>query len=444
MLSANQFAKPTSSSSGAGRKTSQGSLEKFLLQMRKCFSIVDAYIKPIGSESFPFAPFAPVDMKNHRSQKDGGSESASKRMKNVSPKKGKVGLREIASAAHVSVATASRVLSGNSRVAPSIQKVVWEEAKKLGIDPSQRNKTKSLAFLLSNRAMLHAFHSRILSGAEAHCVAHGWEMVFLSFNYSPHVPWSELRLPKVVQRHDVIRAVILAGTNSTNLIELLVHKGIPFVVLGNNVIGKQQNLENIDAVFADDIQGGHDATRYLIGLGHRHIWFVGNTRLPWFARCFEGYRRAMDESGLVARESSTDSQDDTESGYLGTKSLVAKDESVTAILAGNDPTAHGVYKALRDRDLRIPDDISVIGCDDTVGTWLYPALTTTREFPEQLGKQLVDLVLSRIAKPDQGPQRVTVPTELMKRGSCGPVNASRGTTTATSLLPAGAALQEIR
>jgi DNA-binding LacI/PurR family transcriptional regulator len=132
-------------------------------------------------------------------------------MKNGNVKKGKVGLREIASAANVSVATASRVLSGNSRVAPEIQKVVLEEAKKLGIDPSQRNKTKTLAFLLSNRAMLHAFHSRILSGAEAHCAAHGWDMVFLSFNYSPHVPWTELHLPKVVQRHDVIRAVISGG-----------------------------------------------------------------------------------------------------------------------------------------------------------------------------------------------------------------------------------------
>ena len=346
-------------------------------------------------------------------------------MKQTTPKRKKIGLREIAAAANVSLATASRVLSGNSRVAPEIQKVVLAEAKKLGVDPSVRNKIKSIAFLLSNRAMLHAFHSRILSGAEAHCAAHGWEMVFLSFNYSSHVPWAELELPKVVQRHDVIRAVVLAGTNSTNLIELLTHKGIPFAVLGNNVLGDQKSLARNDVVFADDIQGGHDATRYLIGLGHRRIWFVGNTRLPWFARCYEGYRRAMEESGLVPRESSTDTEDNTESGYLGTKSLLAQDESATAILAGNDPTAHGVYKALRDRDLRIPEDISVVGCDDTVGTWLYPSLSTTREFPEQLGKQLVELVLNRIAEPDQAPQRVTVPTELMKRDSAGPVNPLR-------------------
>jgi DNA-binding LacI/PurR family transcriptional regulator len=346
------------------------------------------------------------------------------KMNDKQPKKRKVGLREIAAAANVSIATASRVLSGNSRVAPNIQKVVFEEAKKLGIDLSQQNKTKGLVFLLSNRAMLHVFHSRILVGAEQSASAHGWEMVFLSFNYSLLAPPTELHLPKVVQRHEVTRAVILAGTNSTNLIELLHQKGMAFSVFGNNVIGEQKDLENNDVVLGDDLQGGHDATRYLIDLGHRNIWFVGNTRLPWFARCFEGYRRAMNEGNLVPRESSIDTEDPTESGYLGTKSLLTRDESVTAILAGDDTTAYGVYKALRDKGLNIPKDISVAGCGDTIGTWLYPALSSIREFPEMIGKQLVESVLNRIAEPGQACQRITVPTEFIKRDSCGPVRAS--------------------
>lgn len=346
-------------------------------------------------------------------------------MKDIDLRKGKVRLREIASAANVSVATASRVLNGNNRVDPGIQKTVLQEAKRLGVDPFQRNKAKTLVFLLGNRAMPHAFHSRILSGAEAHCAVHGWNMVFLSFDYSPHVAWEELHLPKVVQRHDMVRGAILGGTNSTNLTKLLAYKGIPFAVFGNNVIGEQQDLKNSDVVFADDTQGNKDAIRYLIELGHRHIWFVGNTRLPWFRRCYEGYHRAMEEAGLAPHESCTDSEDDAESGYLGTKSLLARDKSVTAILAGNDPTAHGVYKALRDKGLQIPDDISVVGCDDTVGTWLYPALTSTREFPEQIGKQLVELIFNRLAKPDRDPQCVTIPTEFIKRDSCGRLNPSR-------------------
>src|ERR1700727_132424 len=143
-------------------------------------------------------------------------------------RKSKIGLREIATEADVSVATVSRVLNGNNRVDPAIREVVLDAAAKLDVDLSQRNKTKAMAFLLSNRAMLHAFHSRILLGAEAYCTANGWDMVFLSFNYSPQVPWKELHLPKVVQRHDVVRAVVLAGTNSANLLQLLDHKGIAY------------------------------------------------------------------------------------------------------------------------------------------------------------------------------------------------------------------------
>jgi DNA-binding LacI/PurR family transcriptional regulator len=162
-------------------------------------------------------------------------------------------------------------------------------------------------------------------------------------------------------------------------------------------------------------------TRYLIGLGHRDIWFVGNTRLPWFARCFAGYGEAMAGAGLPPRHLSVNSEDDAEVGYIATKSLVARGERVTAIFAGNDATAHGVYKGLRDCGLRIPDDISVAGCDDTVGQWLYPGLTTIREFPEHLGKQMAELILSRIAKPGLEFRQITIPTELIKRESCQPI-----------------------
>jgi DNA-binding LacI/PurR family transcriptional regulator len=342
-------------------------------------------------------------------------------MTNPGTKRDKIGLREIAELARVSVATVSRVLNGNTRVDPALQKTVLDAAAKLNIDVSSRNKTKALAFVLSNRVMLHAFHSRVLIGAETYCAAMGWDMVFLSYNYPPNVSPRELRTPQILQRHDAVRAVILAGTNSMNMLEFLDSKNITFAVLGNNVMDAANDLKGHDVVFADDIQGAYDMTHYLIALGHRHIGFVGNLRLPWFARCFAGYKRAMDEAGLTQFLNSTDSEDDVESGYLGAKSLLARHKSITAILAGDDPTAHGVYKALRDSGLRIPEDISVCGCNDTVGSWGHPPLTTIREFPEQLGKQLAEVVLNRIGSPSLEPQRVIVPTELVKRDSCRPI-----------------------
>lgn len=341
-------------------------------------------------------------------------------MKKTHTQGGKVGLREIAEAAKVSMATVSRVLNGNNRVDPTIQMAVLNAAAKFNLDLVQRNKAKTLAFLLSNRVMLHPFHSRILSGAEACCAVHGWDIVFLSFNYPLNAQRDQLHLPKLLERRDVIRAVIAAGTNSGSLIGLLEHEGVPFVALGNNVFDVPP-LSKGDLVFSDETRGSGDMIRYLTALGHRDIWFVGNTRLPWFARCFAGYRQAMEEAELPARHLSVDSEDDTEVGYIATKSLVARGVPVTAIFAGNDATAHGVYKGLRDCGMRIPDDISVAGCDDTVGEWLYPGLTTIREFPEHLGKQMVELILSRIANPSLEPRQITIPTELIKRDSCQPI-----------------------
>jgi DNA-binding LacI/PurR family transcriptional regulator len=338
-------------------------------------------------------------------------------MNDKSTKKSKTGLREIASVAQVSIATVSRVLNGNSRVDADLRKNVLAAAADLDIDFSQRNKSRALAFLLSNRPKQHVFHSSVLLGAEAFCAAHGWELIVQSSNYPAQIADKELHPPNLVQRRDIVRGALLAGTNSRNLLDFLTDKGVPFVVLGNNVVG-DVSKPTYDMVFSDDIQGGCDATRYLLGLGHRNICYVGNTGLPWFARCYEGYRRVMEEVGLPAKCGSVDSEDETEIGYIGTKSLLSNGERVTAIFAGTDPTAHGVYKAIRDSGLEIPDDISVVGCDDTVGSWLHPALTTIREFPEQLGKRMVQLLLTRIANPGQEPQQITLPTELIKRDSC--------------------------
>ena len=132
-----------------------------------------------------------------------------------------------------------------------------------------------------------------------------------------------------------------------------------------------------------------------------------------------------EEAGLAPRISSIDSEDNAEIGYLGIKSLLARGEHVTAVFAGNDPTAHGVYAGIRDSGLSIPDDVSVVGCNDTFGGMLYPALTTIREFPEQLGKQMVEFLLNRISRPGLDPQLATIPTQFIKRDSCRPIDTSK-------------------
>jgi len=90
---------------------------------------------------------------------------------------------------------------------------------------------------------------------------------------------------------------------------------------------------------------------------------------------------------------------------------------VTAVFAGSDQIARGVYEALRQSGLSIPEDISVAGFNDTEGALLDPPLTSVREFPEELGKHLAEFALRRIQQPDREPQQIVIPTKLVIRES---------------------------
>ena len=331
----------------------------------------------------------------------------------------RVTIQDVARAAQVSVSTVSRVGTGSARVSQGVAERVLHAALKLGVDLNRRKKSKVIAFLLSNRDMLHPFHSHILVGAESYCAARGWNMLFLRLRYPGTAPWQELHLPSILGRHDIVGGVIVGGTNTQNLLDLLRRKAIPFAVLGNNVIAGWRPGED-DVVWFDDIQGSYEMTRYLLSLGHRNIWFVGHTRLPWFGRRYGGYCRGMKEAGFVPRLSEVDTDKDQDLGYVATKALLSRGERVDAIQAGGDLVAQGAYKALRDYGLRIPQDVSVTGHNDVEAVMLHPPLTTVRVFTEQVGKHLAELVLNRIECPTLALQQFTIPTQLVKRESCQP------------------------
>ena len=325
-------------------------------------------------------------------------------------------LQTIARRAGVSIATVSRVSTGRARVSREISEKVRRAAGDLGIELNKRP-SKVLGFILSNREMLHPFHSHILLGAEAFASAAEWNMLFLTLRYPSTSAYKDLNLPPIIRRRKVVGGFIVAGTNSRNLLDLLRREELPFAVLGNNVMGDWCPAEH-DVVWFDDIQGTFESTRYLQALGHTQIWYIGNVRLPWLARRYEGYSRAMGEAGLTPRLSTSDSEKSSEIGYIATRSLLARNEPVTAILAGSDPIVEGVYKALRDCGLGVPEDVSVVGFDDVEAALLHPPLTTCRVFTTEVGRKLAELVLRRIEDPVAAPQQVTLPTQLVKRESC--------------------------
>ncbi len=338
-------------------------------------------------------------------------------MKRPMDSSNKPSLNQIAKAAGVSVATVSRVARGQVNVASEIRLRVYKAARVLGVDLERRRSERStiVAFLLSNRDVLHSFQSQVLLGAEAYCAAQNRELLFMSIRYSPGIPSKDLHLPHILTQRELVGAVILGGTNSPNIFSALRHREIPFAVLGNNVSGEWTGDEH-DAVFSDDIQGAFDLTNHLISQGHRDIWFFGDIELPWYARCAKGYRQSMEIAGLQPRLSEIHS-DDQQLGYLAMRSVLSRAERISAVFAGSDQIARGVYQALHQSGLRVPDDLTVAGFNDSEGSLMQPSLTSVAEFPNELGKHLAAFALTRMQQPGIPPQQLTIPTRVVLRDS---------------------------
>jgi LacI family transcriptional regulator len=328
----------------------------------------------------------------------------------------RVTLRQIAEAAKVSIPTVSRVLSRSARVNPEIVKRVHDSAALLGLDLTTRERRRIIAFLLSNRPVTHPFHSEVMSGAEAYCAEHEYQMLFSTLRYPLHARLSQLPISSLLERPSKVDGLIVAGVNTASAIEMLAFTGLPLAVYGDTVM---DGLSGISNVRVDEVGGASEVTRYLLGLGHTAIAFVGNTRLPWLSRRFEAYRRTMEAAGVAPSLGEFDSEDERQVGYVATRSILDRAESVTAIFAGNDHIAQGVYEALRDHGIKVGEQISVVGFNDTMeAVVLHPTLTTVRVYAEQIGRQLAELVLRQIESSAMRPRTITIPTRIIKRESC--------------------------
>ena len=338
---------------------------------------------------------------------------------------------EVARLAKVSVSAVTGIASGTARVAPAVQSTVLAAARRLGVNLAGGRKNRTITFVLGNRDTVNEFQSKVLLGAEGYCAQHDWDLQFICFRCDLNAPLGTLRLPEALMRSNRPSGVILTGTHSASILSALSERHIPFSLVGNNIVGDWQP-EQYDCVFTDDVRGSTEITRHLIAQGHRNIWYIGNRRLPWFARCADGYLRAMKEFGLEPRFSEISSED-RELGYLAVKALLASGERPTALFVGTDQAASGVYQALQESGIRIPDDISVAGFNDTIGEVLHPGLTTVREFPKELGGHLAEFALRRIHEPDLPPQQLVMPTELIRRESVRHIASSPALTTSAYL-----------
>ena len=178
---------------------------------------------------------------------------------------------------------------------------------------------------------------------------------------------------------------------------------------------------HIPSVGAANWPGGYTATEFLVKLGHRRIGTItGRPSLPCSQARVNGYLAALEHAGLTADPVLVRTGDFTFEGALAAATvMLERADRPTAIFAGNDFEAMGVYEAARRHGLRIPEDLSVVGFDDLpMAAWVAPPLTTVAQPLAQMAAMATQMVLQ--PSPDATGNRVELATSLVVRSSTAP------------------------
>jgi DNA-binding LacI/PurR family transcriptional regulator len=340
----------------------------------------------------------------------------------------KTTIREVARAAGVGIGTISRVLNSSSQVSRKTRARVLDAIRRLGFRPNAqarrilKQRAEMVCFLLSNRDFLHPFHARILQGVESYASGLKQHVLFAALHYSQRTPPDRIDLPPVLQEHGLIDGVILAGTIYPNLLRRIESIQMPFVAFSNNVVG-MDGEQQFDHVGFDDFNGALHSTRYLIGEGHRQIVFAGDTSYPWLHRRFEGYRQGMREKKLKPVLIMTqNSQSFVDFGQKSAGRILAQQSRPSAMVAGNDEIAYGLWRSLSRHGVKVPDQISLVGFDDREEALLMdPPLSTVHVDKEEIGETCMKMLLERLHHPQMAFSQRILPTQFVIRGTVRPI-----------------------
>ena len=321
----------------------------------------------------------------------------------------------LAELAGVSPATVSRALNDDPLINAKTRGAIKSLARKQGYRKSaqaanlSRGRTGIIAVLLPTIAnpIYAQLAGKLIERAQS-------EGLGVSLHYAELDPARERRILQEFLKMPADGFVIAAEHQaSMSAIEKLAHRGKPIVLRQN--VGFEHDF---DSVFVDFEKGAYEATKYLIGLGHRVIRAVGkvgDTRLGKTA----GFLRAMSEAGLDASKASffDIAPPSMEQAYRSSLDAF-RNQRPTALLAYSDYLAFGVLRALSELGLKVPQDVSVVSMDNIEFAAYGPCPLTTMAQPvDAQAEALLSAVLERLKKTDRPRVQVKLDLELVIRGS---------------------------
>ncbi len=324
---------------------------------------------------------------------------------------------DVAKLAGVSRSTVSFVLNNTPgiKISEETRKRVLEAVKILDYKPNAiarslaKQKTEAIAFFVLDIA--NPVFPNMARGIED--VARHNRYILLLCN-TDGKSLRELRYMNIMLERRV-DGIIVGALSNEEISRIAQKKNIPMVIL------EHPRLLEHDVVYADNVKGSYDAIMHLIELGHTRIAHVTiNPESIIVQERIEGYKKALQDAGIPFDSDLLKIFYDKVDEELAVNELLSLSNPPTAIFAFSDFIAIQIMKNLNKRGYRIPQDISIIGFDDTLADLTIPSLTTVSQPFYEMGAKAAEILIERIKNPNLPIQHIKLPTKLVIRESTGP------------------------
>ena len=324
-------------------------------------------------------------------------------------------IHDVAARAGVSKSLVSLVMRGSDRVSQRRRAEVLRVAAELGYRPNAvarslvQRRTRTVGFMLSD--LHNPFFAELADGIQAQAREHGYRMLIMTGDRSPAGEAEALETLLELR----VDGVILAGPRVSASAIVDAGRSVPVVV----VAGKPR-ISTVDTVVSDDLLGARVAVEHLVELGHRRIAYIDGGNDPGARLRRRGYERAMAGCG-VERYIAVARGDFTEAGgQRGARALLQSRPQPTAIFAANDLAAVGALRVIEEAGIAVPDDVSLVGYDNTALAAMHHLSLTTIDQPRfEMGETALTFLLERIQGRSRA-RRAVLPPTLIPRATSGP------------------------
>ncbi|HUQ60152.1 LacI family DNA-binding transcriptional regulator [Lentzea sp.] len=325
-------------------------------------------------------------------------------------------IEEVARVAGVSKSTVSRVINDEQYVSAKAREAVHAAIAQLGYSPNQAaralagNRANAIALVVSEptgRVLSDPFFAGVLRGVHSELAGRHTQLLLMMSQ-----PSDTEDLVTYLSSGHVDGALLVSLHGEDPLVPMLAEIGLP-VVSGGRPLGK-----TVPFVDADNFSGALEAARHLVSLGRKRIATVAGPKdMAVGADRLSGFKRGLSE-GKVATDLVAHGDFTPESGARAMERLLRKAPDLDAVFVAADIMALGALQVLHAQGKRVPEDVAVVGFDDSVfAATATPPLTTIRQDVEELGRTMTWRLLAELAGEAGLPPSLLLPTSLVKRSS---------------------------